>query len=203
MAKRSGVPPVPEGPYVLVVQGSPRAGGNSDALAGAFVEGARGAGAEVVTLALRDCEYAGCRECHGCDSTGVCVWKDDFAAILPHLDAAAAVAVATPVFFMGTPSHLKAMIDRCQCVWARHWLMGPGRPEATRPGYLLGVSATDFGWQFDALKRVRDAFFLVLGLRPEGEALAGGIDAKGEAAADGGLLGRAGELGREAAAAIA
>jgi multimeric flavodoxin WrbA len=187
---------------VLVVAGSPRAGGNSDALAGEFAAAAREAGAEVVTLALRDFDYAGCRECHGCETGGVCVLDDDFARILPHLEAAGAVALAMPVFFMGTPSHLKAMIDRCQCVWVRHWKLGSGKPPAppaTRAGYLLAVSATDFGWQFDAARMVRDAFFLVLGVSPEGALLKGKLDAKDAAAADAELLRRARELGRAAA----
>ena len=192
------IPPVPDGPCVLVVKGSPRAGGISDALADAFAAGAREAGAACVTLALREYEYSGCRECRSCDSSGCCVQDDDFALILKHLEAARAIAVATPVFFMGMPSHLKAMIDRCQCVWARHWLLGSGKPPATRAGYLLAVSATDFGWQFDAVKLVRDAFFLVLGVRSEGEVLAGKVDAKGAAAKDAKLCERARELGRRA-----
>lgn len=187
-------------PYVLLVRCSPRRGGNSDALADAFAEGARGAGAEVVELALRDLDYAGCVECHGCDKTGVCVVRDDFVErVLPHLDSAAGVALVTPVFFMGWPSHAKAMIDRCQCVWARHWLLGSGRPPATRPGYLLAVGATGFKYTFDAVKTVRDAFFLVLGVKNAGELLAPKIDANGEAAADAALVQRARELGAEAA----
>jgi len=177
-------------------------GGNSDALADAFCEGARSADDRVrlVDVALRDFSFAGCTECHGCDTTGVCVVRDDFLEhLLPRLGSAAAVALATPVFFMGWPSQAKAMIDRCQCVWARHWLLGSGKPAATRPGYLLAAAATGFGHTFEAVKIVRDAFFLVLGIESAGELLAPKIDAAGEAAADAGLLARARELGEQAA----
>ena len=200
--KKPAVASVPGGPYILLVRCSPRRGGNSDALADAFAEGARSAGAELVEVALRELEIAGCRECHGCDRTGVCVVQDDFLALLPHLENSPVIALATPVFFMGTPSQAKAMIDRCQCIWAKHWKLGSGKPPATRAGYLLGVSATDFGWQFDAVKTVRDAFFLVLGVRSEGEVLQGHVDAAGQAAADAGLMDRARELGRAAAAKV-
>ena len=197
--KRPDVPPVPEGAYVLCIRCSPRRGGNSDVLADEFSAAAREAGARVVEVAVRDLDIAGCRECHGCDSKGFCIWSDDFQLVMPHLESAAAIAWATPVFFMGTPSGAKALVDRCQCIWAKHWLLGSGKPEATRAGYLLCAAATNFGYTFDAVRRVRDAFFLVLGVRDEGEAAAGRIDAKGDAAKNANLIERAREVGRDAA----
>ncbi len=200
--KRSEVPPVPDEPYVLAIKGSPRAGGNTDILVDAFCDGARAGGASVVVLTLREYDYQGCRSCGGCDTTGKCVWKDDCPKVIEHLRRASAVCYSTPVFFMGTESRTKAMIDRCQCVWSEHWRMASGKPAATRPGYFISTAATEFEWKFDAVKIVRDAFFLVLGIYADGEVLLGKLEDKGAVASDESSVAAARELGAQAAARI-
>ena len=68
---------------VLGIYGSPRAGGNSDLLLDEALEAAAGAGAEVDRIRVRDLRISGCRECGGCEATGVCVQPDEMREIPP------------------------------------------------------------------------------------------------------------------------
>ena len=56
---------------VLVINGSPRRGGNSDLLCDEFIRGAREAGHAVEKVALRDKTIAPCRACYACRRSGV------------------------------------------------------------------------------------------------------------------------------------
>ena len=73
---------------VLVISTSLRTKGNSAALAAAFAEGAKEAGAEVEVINLFDLkQYSGCVSCFGCKRKaheGECVIKD---GLKPVLDA--------------------------------------------------------------------------------------------------------------------
>ncbi len=50
-----------------------------------------------------------------------------------ELDAAEAVAVATPVFFATVPAVLKILFDRCQPYWARRYVLGEPRSRTQAP----------------------------------------------------------------------
>ena len=97
---------------VLVVTGSMRKG-NSDALAEAFAQGAREAGNDVELVRLASLELGFCRGCDYCQThDGVCVLKDDMAALLDKVQAADAIALATPVYYYNVSATMKTFIDR-------------------------------------------------------------------------------------------
>ena len=64
---------------VLILSTSPRQGGNSDALAASFAEGARSAGHTVSHCSLRDKSLHFCLGCLSCQETRGCVLQDDMA----------------------------------------------------------------------------------------------------------------------------
>ena len=97
---------------VLVITGSMRRG-NSDALATEFARGAQAAGNEVETIRLATLELGFCRGCDYCqDHGGSCVLKDDMEALLDKVEAADAIALATPVYYYNVSATMKAFIDR-------------------------------------------------------------------------------------------
>ena len=61
---------------VLGIYASPRKSGNTDQLMDKALEGARSAGAEILTIYVRKLKMRGCIECGGCDETGKCVPVD-------------------------------------------------------------------------------------------------------------------------------
>jgi multimeric flavodoxin WrbA len=60
-------------------------------------------------------------------------------AVYAELDAADAIAVATPVFFATVPAVLKTLLDRCQPYWARRYVLREPAPAHRRPGAILVV----------------------------------------------------------------
>lgn len=126
-------------PKVLCIAGSPRRHGNSDALLDALESGVREAGGEPVRLVAARAGVSPCRGCNACSRTGVCVIRDGMDEVRELLDAADAIAIATPVYFATVPAVLKVLYDRCQPYWARRYVLGEPAPEVYRPGALLLV----------------------------------------------------------------
>jgi multimeric flavodoxin WrbA len=97
------------------------------------------AGGDPMRLIVADAGVSPCRGCHRCSKDGQCVVRDGMDDVYRLLDAADAVAVATPVFFATVPAVLKAMFDRCQPYWARRYRLGQPAPARRRPGAVLVV----------------------------------------------------------------
>jgi multimeric flavodoxin WrbA len=149
---------------VLCIAGSPRRGGNTDALLDAFSEGVVSGGAYPVRLIASELGIEGCRGCGGCSETGRCVLRDGMDEVYRLLDEAAAVVVSTPVFFATVPADLKALYDRCQPYWARRYLLGEARPVVPRPGVALIVGAGGDPFGTSCALAPTQSVFAVLGV---------------------------------------
>lgn len=99
---------------ILVLNGSPRPSGNTAALIEAFTEGAQSAGHTVVRFDLCRMKIGGCLGCcrGGKDPEAPCVQKDDMLKIYPEYRSADIVIFASPMYYWGFSSQLKAAIDR-------------------------------------------------------------------------------------------
>lgn len=98
---------------IVVLSGSPRKGGNTDKLVGAFVKGAESGGKTVALFRVADMVIGGCKGCGHClKNRGVCVQKDGMPPILEALRRADAVVFASPVYFFDMTAQLKLAIDR-------------------------------------------------------------------------------------------
>ena len=53
-----------------------------------------------------------------------CIIKDDMQMIYQKLFEADRIILATPVFFATVSTHAKILIDRCQALWAKKYLLG-------------------------------------------------------------------------------
>ena len=99
----------------LILQGSPRQGGNTELLADHVARTMSQGGAAVRTIRLADLELHGCRECFACqkvlDLPG-CPTKDDMPAVYDAVAEADLIVLATPVFCWGMTAQLKAAVDR-------------------------------------------------------------------------------------------
>lgn len=118
---------------VLVLSTSPRKGGNSDALADAFLTGALEAGHDAEKITLYDKDLQFCRGCLACQKTERCVIRDDMEAILDKLRQADVVAFATPIYFYEMCGQMKTLLDRTNPLF-------PGE-YAFRSVYLLATAA--------------------------------------------------------------
>lgn len=102
---------------ILILSGSPRKGGNSDILCDRFAAGATDAGHEVEKIRVAEQNIGYCRACYACRETGVCVVRDDMAALLQKMIDAEVIVLASPVYFYSIDAQLKAVIDRTLARW--------------------------------------------------------------------------------------
>ena len=98
---------------ILVITGSPRAGGNSDLMADAFIKGAQAAGHKTTKLSAAALNIKNCIACDACYSNGqACVQEDDFAQVASLMEQSDAIIFSTPIYWFTFPSCLKAIIDK-------------------------------------------------------------------------------------------
>lgn len=103
---------------VLILEGSPRKGGNSDILCDEFMRGAVESGNKVEKIRVADCKVAPCKACYHCrDNGGECIFKDDMQEILCKMIEADVIVLASPVYFYSISAQLKAVIDRTVARW--------------------------------------------------------------------------------------
>ncbi len=108
---------------VLGLSTSPRQRGNSDLLLRQVLAGAESAGAATEHLALNGLRISPCQACNACFKTGVCRVEDDFQDVFARLLVVDRLVLATPVHFMSVSAQAKLLIDRCQCLWARKYIL--------------------------------------------------------------------------------
>ncbi len=166
---------------VLAVQGSPRRGGNTDLLLKELIRGCREAGAEAEEIFLRDLKISPCLEIYACLKDGNCPIRDDMKSLYPKLVEADVVVVASPIFFYSVSAHLKAMIDRCQALWARKYALkqtiSPGKPD--REGVFVAVGGSRGNKIFDGPLLTMKYFFDALDMKFQRSLLIKEVDAKG------------------------
>lgn len=97
---------------ILVLTGSPRKNGNSATLATQFIKGAEEAGHTVARFDAAFKNVHSCTACNSCGMNGPCVFQDDFQFVRERIIPADLVAFATPLYYFGFSSQLKAVIDR-------------------------------------------------------------------------------------------
>ncbi len=181
---------------ILGIMGSPRLGGNTDLLLDAALDGARSQGAEVEKIVVDRLNISPCREYYGCLKDGNCVIRDDMDILYPKLLEADGIIVASPMFFYGLTGQLKALIDRCQALWARKHVLKQELPSAGRKGAFIAVGATKGKSLFDGSILTVKYFFKTIGTAYAGELLVRGVDQIGDIQKHPSALRDAFELGR-------
>ena len=166
---------------VLGIAGSPRRGGNTDLLLSEVMRGAASRGAQVKTIVLSNLKFAPCEHCDACLKAGVCKLKDDMQMVYEELEQADRIVLASPIHFMGVTAQAKAMIDRCQCLWARKYVLKvpPLSDERERRGLFISVGGRKVANLFEPALATIKALFNTLNIKYAGELLFRDIDEKG------------------------
>ena len=187
-------------PTILAVGASPRAGGNTDKLIAAAVEGAAGL-CPGKALHLRDYDYSPCVGCEACRKTGACAkFHDGMTLIYPKLEAAQGLILASPVHNYNLTAWMKAFIDRLYPYYVfadqrpGEWssrLAGQGRKAA-----LMAVSEQQYGEA--GMGRTLEAMRLpleALGYQVVAELPVYGVFARGRVAENAEVMAQAEALG--------
>ena len=168
---------------MLGLFGSPRKSGNTELLLEEALKGAEREGAEVERLHLTDFTITPCKECHGCDQTGQCVILDDMQKIYPKLLEADVIILASPIFFYGVTGWAKALVDRCQALWSKKYLVrdpSMGKEGKRRRGFFISVAGTKGKKVFEGAILTAKYFFDVLNAEYVGELVFRDIDARAD-----------------------
>lgn len=168
---------------VLGIFGSPRREGNTDVLLTEALKGAGGEGAHVEGIHLCDFKITPCTECLSCFKDGVCVIPDDMQGIYPRLLEANIVIFASPIFFYGITGWAKAMVDRCQALWSRRYVLhdpGLGGEGNKRKGFFISVGGTKGQRMFEGAVLTVKYFFDAFNTEYAGDLLFRGVDACGD-----------------------
>lgn len=177
--------------FVLGIAGSPRRGGNTELLLDAALDGARREGAEVRKVVLTDLVFSGCTSCDGCRDGQRCVLDDDLQEVYGLIDEADAIVLASPIYFEGLSSQMKAMIDRGQLFWYRKHSLGLEGKK--RRGAIIAVGARR---NADFTSALRPAKIWLLTLDADMATLTyGGFEEKGSILDDADALEEARSLG--------
>lgn len=98
---------------ILVIEGSPRVGGNTDLLSDEFIKGAKENGNIVEKIYLQKKKINYCVDCEMCRKNGgKCVQKDDFQEVCDKIIEADVLVIVSPVYYYSVSAQMKTLIDR-------------------------------------------------------------------------------------------
>lgn len=184
-------------PLVLAIAGSPRRHGNTETLLDQAIAGVKEAGARVEKLIVAEMNIAPCTSCGVCLETGFCPIRDEMEEEYRHLLSCQAIIVATPVFFYGIPAQLKALVDRCQALWARKERLGESLREEKGRALLISVGGTGGSKVFTGVRLTMGLIFRLLDMEELPPLLVERVDEKGEILKHPDALKLARELGKK------
>jgi len=198
---------------VLGISTSPRTQSNSDILLRQALAGAQSVGAEAEYIRLCKLNIAPCSACGACCATGSCPIQDDFQIVLPKLLEADRLVFATPIFFMSVCAQAKILIDRCQCLWARKYVLkqpiaqtarqgeGPCRSTAglDRRAMMIAVGGTKSRKMFECVRLIMKYYLDALDMAYFANLFVSSVDEPGKIADNTAAMERAFQLGAKLA----
>ena len=97
---------------VLILNGSPRAGGNTEAAIDELCRVFQSEGVETETVQVGNLDIRGCIACNSCSESGRCVFDDIVNELAPKLYAADGLVIASPVYYASANATLVACLQR-------------------------------------------------------------------------------------------
>lgn len=97
---------------VLMLNGSPRVGGNTSIALCEMENVFKASGVEVETVQVGNRDIRGCIACGKCYETGRCVFNDIVNELATKFEAADGLVIASPVYYASANATLIACLDR-------------------------------------------------------------------------------------------
>jgi multimeric flavodoxin WrbA len=97
---------------ILILNGSPRVGGNTSIAIDEIVKTLNEEGIESEVVQIGNKDIRGCIACRKCAETGICVFDDIVNELAPKFEKADGLIVATPVYYASANPTLVACLDR-------------------------------------------------------------------------------------------
>jgi len=177
---------------ILGIAGSPRKEGNTDLLLDEALKAASKSGAVTEKIYLDDMEIRPCRACMVCKTQGRCAVKDDMQDLIPELQQAKAVIIATPVYWFSCSAQTKSFIDR----WFS--LIGPDYSSQMqgKKGALISVCAQEDPGILQGVEKLFTDIFAFNGMDFTGKVLCPGVLNAGDVKSKPEVFNEARELGQ-------
>lgn len=193
---------------ILAISSSPRRNGNSETLLDMVTSGMKRKGTVIKKVALANLHIRPCTGCMACSKTGECIIKDDMQVLYDDLLSANVLLVASPIYFKGLPCQLKCLIDRCQALWARKYVLGKVKGERLkvkgekekvkgRGAAILVCASSGIKDMFTGAIITLKAWFKTLDIDYKKEFLAEGLEGESAALKDKKLLRKVAAFGRK------
>ena len=112
---------------VLLINGSPRANGNTALALSEMEKAFAGEGIEVENIHVGGRDVRGCVACNRCRETGACAFDDVVNEAAGKFEAADGIVVASPVYYGGPNATVTAFLDR---LFYSHGAEFDGKPGA-------------------------------------------------------------------------
>lgn len=97
---------------VLIINGSPRVGGNTTVAVNELVKTFESEGVETEVCQIGNQDVRGCIACGTCAKKGSCVFDDVVNKLAPKFEEADGLVVASPVYYASANATLIACLDR-------------------------------------------------------------------------------------------
>ena len=97
---------------VLIINGSPRAGGNTSIALDEMVKVFEAEGVETEVVQVGNKDIRGCIACASCKKNGKCVFDDVVNELAPKFEEADGLVIASPVYYASANATLIACLDR-------------------------------------------------------------------------------------------
>ncbi|MBI9076330.1 MAG: flavodoxin family protein [Desulfatibacillum sp.] len=148
-------------PAILMVGGSPRAKGNTDALIESAAQGAESLGVPSTIVHLRDYAFSACVGCEQCRKDKACTrLMDGMQLLYPLIEQCRGIILASPTHHYNVTAWMKAFIDRLYCYYdftndrPRGWSSRLAGQD--RVGAVLAIceqaDAKDMGFTLEAME---------------------------------------------------
>lgn len=145
---------------VLVLFGSPRKKYTYE-LTKAFLEGLD-KDTEVEFIDTTKLNISHCRGCNYCLKEMKCIIKDDMEDIINKIEDADMIVLSSPVYFGTVTSSLKVLIDRCQPLYNKRFVLGV-EDTIKKKGVLIFTAGGKNKKMIDSMNLVAKFFMLSCG----------------------------------------
>ncbi|MDQ7778378.1 MAG: flavodoxin family protein [Planctomycetota bacterium] len=181
---------------LLCVNGSPRQGGNSEALLREAMKGAQAEGARTVSVTLNSVQIRPCQGCEECKVAGTCRQKDGMRSLYSKIDRANGIILAAPVYMTHLSAQTKLFIDRLYSYITSDF---KSRLAAGKRVVLITTQGEENAKTYAGAMRTLSTVFGWLGFKVTGKLVATALGPRGDAQKRKALLKRAFDLGRRLA----
>lgn len=142
----------------VVLHGSPRKNGETIRITESFIRGLEDSGCRVEFIDACRIRVKPCIGCLCCEKNGECVIRDDMDNIYKIIEESDIVVLSSPVYFASVTAQLKSVIDRCQTLFSRRYIIK--RKSKKKDGYLIFTAGGKNEKMIDAMELLGKFFML-------------------------------------------